>query len=173
MTSVTADLDTVKPTSLPVVRDAVVADEEAVMALCRSLHEENGLFRFDEDLVRVAVRRALAKDHAILGVIDRDGVLQGCVYLYIDHAWYSRDNVVEELFNFVHQDHRVGTNNAKSLIAWAKTCAERLELPLMIGVISNNRTAAKVRLYKQQLPQVGAFFLHNAEALGRHTADVR
>jgi hypothetical protein len=37
-----------------------------------------------------------------------------------------------------------------------------MEMPLLIGVLSNHRTEAKVRLYERQFGKpTGAFFLYN------------
>lgn len=152
------------------VRDATVADEAELMNLCRLLHEENGKWAMNESNVRFALRRAFNRDRALMGVVDRDGMIAGCCYLYVEQSWYSDQLFLEELFNYVHPDHRRAPV-AKSLIGWTKTASDRLAIPLMIGVISNRRTAAKVRLYERQLEKAGAFFIHNAHlAVGGETS---
>jgi hypothetical protein len=38
-----------------------------------------------------------------------------------------------------------------------------MKMPLVIGVISNIRTEAKIKLYERRLPKAGAFFVYNRE----------
>ena len=54
---------------LPYVRIATPEDEEAVMAMCRRLHLENGLFTLNEDKVRALLHRCYKGDSVIIGVI--------------------------------------------------------------------------------------------------------
>lgn len=146
----------------PRVRVATAADEEGVIALCHELHGENGLFPIDEQRVRWQLKSMLARENGIIGVIG-NGKLEGCIAMMIDDMWYSdKGKHLLELFNFVHPDFRSPPGRAKALIKFAKKCADELELPLIIGIISNERTEAKVRLYQRQLTQVGAFFLYGA-----------
>src|SRR5262245_41645169 len=125
------------------VRLATPADEPAIMEMCRQLHEENGAFPMDDDLVRNQLHLAFAKKGGMLGVIGEPGRLQGMIYLLIAHFWYSREWHLEELFSYCRPEFRK-SNNAKNLIKFAKHCADDLQIPLVIGVISNTRTEAKV-----------------------------
>lgn len=151
------------------VRIATLDDEDAVMDLCRLLHEENGLFDMKDDCVRALLRRAFILDRAMLGVIEETGKVVACVLLTVETIWYSDEcRFLQEIFNFVHAGHRT-SNYAKSLIDFAKHSSDELGIPLLIGVLSNKRTEAKVRLYKRQLEPCGAFFLHNRH-LAKHGA---
>lgn len=149
------------------VRRALVEDEEGVMELCRNLHQENGLFDMDEPLVRSMLHRAFDRRDGILGVIGPPGgPLEASIYLLISRFWYSYRKHLEELWTFVHPDHR-RTPHAKSLINFAKTCSDELQIPLNIGILSNERTEAKVRLYERQIGKpAGAFFFYNAQFAG-------
>jgi GNAT superfamily N-acetyltransferase len=142
------------------VRTAVAADEEAIMALCRMLHEENGQFAMSEDKVRHALRQAFDRKGGIVGVIDGPNGLEGVIFLIIAQLWYSDAWMLEEMFNFVHPDHR-RSRHAKRLIEYAKECSNHIGVPLMVGVLSNTRTEAKVRLYERMLPKSGAYFIYN------------
>lgn len=145
------------------VRIAGADEEESIMALCRELYSENGLFSFDDDLVRGMLRRAFQKQGGIIGVIGDHGKLEGAIYMLISHFWYSHDPHLEELWSYVLPAHRK-TSNAKHLISFAKTCSDRLNIPLVIGIVSNERTEAKVKLYQRQLDKPsGAFFLYNSK----------
>lgn len=145
------------------VRRATLADEEELMELCRELHKENGLFSMNESFVRQALRMAFMEHGGIIGLIGDPGKIEAAIYIKFGTFWYSDQFHLEELFNYVRPQYRKSTN-AKDLINFAKRCAEELNLPLVIGVITNDRTEAKVRLYKRQLHNTaGAFFVYNSK----------
>jgi GNAT superfamily N-acetyltransferase len=146
-------------TSPSTVRLAKPEDEEALMELCRINHAENGIFPLDEGLVRDTLHRAFNKQGAVWGVIGDSKLIEGAIYLSIDRAWYTRHPHLGEVSNFVHPDHRK-SDHAKAMIEFAKACATPTA-PLMIGVLSNERTEAKVRLYERRLGKpIGAFFIY-------------
>lgn len=143
------------------VRLADARDEEGVLMLCRELANENAVFPISETKVREKLWRAFNRQLAICGVIGDVGDLKACIFLEIDCPWYSDKFGLSELWNFVHPDHR-RSDYAKILIDFAKKCAVDLNLPLQIGIFSNERTEAKVRLYARRLGKpAGAFFLYN------------
>jgi GNAT superfamily N-acetyltransferase len=80
--------------------------------------------------------------------------------LLIDQVWFSDDKQILELVNFVHPEHR-RSNYAKTLVEYAKHCSDATGLDLTIGVLSNVRMEAKVKLYERQLPKAGAFFVYS------------
>jgi hypothetical protein len=69
---------------------------------------------------------------------------------------------LEEMCVYVHPDYRAAKGGrARKLVEFAKKVSEELELPLMIGILSNSRTDAKTRLYERQFgAPAGAFFLY-------------
>lgn len=132
------------------------------MEICRALHEENGLFTMSDDKVLGMLRKAFKKQGAIIGVLGPPGHIEGAIYLAISDYWYSNDWHLSELFSFVLPQYRK-SNNAKELITFAKRCSDEIRIPLVIGVISNERTEGKVRLYQRQLDKpAGAFFVYGA-----------
>lgn len=148
------------------VRLADKRDEEELFGICRLLHQENGEFPLNEKKVREVLARALsgpAKDRrGLVGVIGAHGSIQGSIYLEVGSPWYSDSIRLCELWNFVLPQYRSSTNS-KDLIAYAKMLSDASGYPLMIGVLSNQRTEAKVRHYKQQLGSpAGAFFLYGS-----------
>ena len=92
--------------------------------------------------------------------------------IQLDQPWYSSDWMLVELFNFVHPAHRRSTH-AKSLIGHAKGYADQLGIPLVIGIISNHRTEAKVRLYRRMLPKAGEFFTYRPGDVASHRSPAR
>jgi GNAT superfamily N-acetyltransferase len=147
----------------PQVRTALSSDEEEVMTMCRMLHDENGVLSFSEDKVRDALRRAFNREGGILGVIGAPGHIEAMICMLIGQLWSSDDWHLEERFNYVRPEYR-RSNNAKALMHFAKRCASELGIPLMIGVLSNDRTEQKVRLYEREFGKPsGAFFVHNTK----------
>jgi ABC-type transport system substrate-binding protein len=121
--------------------------------------ELNGLAPIDEPMVRAALDRGISRDRAVIGVIRGAGVIEASVGLYIGNWWYSQNQHCEDLWNFVSEPYRK-SEHAKALLQWAKHAASFLEKPLLMGVLSNERTQAKIRLYERQLgPQIGALFV--------------
>lgn len=159
-------------TDAVVVRMAKSDDEEAIMNLCRLLHEENGQFKMSDAKVRAALQQAFERRGGIIGVIDGQNGLEGMILLHLCQLWYTDDWCIEEMFNFVHPDHRKGSSRVRALVEFAKGCSTRLSeqaghsIPLMIGVLSSKRTAAKVRIYESMgLPNSGAYFIYNGEGM--------
>lgn len=145
----------------PRVRMALPDDYPQVMAICRDLHLENGVSRVNWDYVSDQMRRGIDQRGAVIGVIGDVGRLQAAIYLHMTRFWYSDDVILEELFAYVVPSFRK-TNNARALIEFGKKCSHRFDVPLLIGIISNQRTEGKIRLYSRRLgPQSGAFFLVN------------
>lgn len=143
------------------IRMATRADEDALMELCRMLHDENGQFPMSEEKVRNELRRGLDRQFGICAVIDGPERIEAVSLLTIDQPWYSETWMLQECFIFVHPDHR-RTTHAKRLINYARECADRMEIPLLIGVLSNHKTEAKVKLYERVFGQkAGAYFLHS------------
>ena len=144
-------------------------DEEEVMGLCRDLHDENGIFTLDENKVRAMLRRAFTRDGGILGAIGPSGSIEGLIYMLVSTFWYSEQPHLEELFMYVAPQFRK-TRNAIELMHFAKWCSEQSGFPLIIGVISNERTEGKVRLYQRQFDKpLGNFFFYKANgALTQH-----
>lgn len=167
MTQTHAHADQRRITTRARVRAAVPEDFNEIMDLCRLLYAENGAVNVDWPSVEMAIIDGVNGNQACLGVIGEPGALEGAIYLRISRMWYSREIILEEMFNFVREECR-RSGNAKSLIAFAKANSDKLNIPLLIGVISNERTEAKIRLYSRYLgAPAGAFFLYNAHTGGR------
>lgn len=139
------------------------------MDLCRTLYGENALFSMDDNKVRHFLRKAFARDGAIIGVIGTPEHIEAAIYLLIGEFWYSTDKHLEEFFNYVRPEHRK-SKHAQALISFAKELSDD-QLPLLIGVLSTERTAAKVRLYRRQLGEpIGAFFFYDTKHIAKGPA---
>lgn len=156
---------------VPRVRLAMPSDEDEIMRICHDLHQENGLFSFDDAKVRDKIQKCLYQRGGIMGVIGDPGKIEAAICMTLGQAWYTTDWCLEEFFAFTLPTHRRSTNT-NELIIFAKACAEQLDLPLMIGILSNERTEAKVRLYQRKFgAPAGAFFLFGAQTGQQHKAN--
>ena len=138
-------------------------DLEDLLALGRELHKENGLLNLDESMIRQGAIDAINGNNSAVAVIGPVGNIEGAIHLAFRKFWYTADWHLEELWSFVRPSYR-RSRNAKALIQYAMRCSETLNVPLLIGILSNIRTEAKVELYKRQLGKpAGAYFLYNAK----------
>jgi hypothetical protein len=142
------------------VRIAGPEDEDRVHAFFKIMHEENGVFSWDDDKTRDFISRATSRNYGVIGIIEGEEGLEGMICLIPDQLWYSSDWFLNEVFNFVHPDYRRSTR-VKALFSFAKHISDEMQLPLILGVVSNYRTEAKVKLYERLFPKAGAFFMYN------------
>ncbi len=141
------------------VRMARPEDAEAIFKNLVLAQKDNGVFPMNPRKVTEFIRCAIDRKGAIIGIIDGKNYIEATVGLILQQWWYTDEWSLGERWNFVHPNHRK-TTHAKKLIEFSKWCAEELGVPLEMGVLSNERTEAKVRLYRRQLPCVGAFFMY-------------
>lgn len=147
----------------PRVRSACPDDLPQLMDICRQLHAENGVANVDWRGVAAKMLQGIAQHQALIGVIGSVGQLEAAIFMQISSFWYSTDVMLEELFAYVLPSYR-RSNNAKALLDFARDCSDRLDVPLLIGIISNHRTREKVRLYSRRMgAPSGAFFLYGAK----------
>jgi hypothetical protein len=140
------------------VRIAEQKDEEELMTLCRNLSSENAMFEVNDDKVRAMLRKAFNREGGVLGAIGEPGKIEGMIYMLVSTFWYSDQPHLEELFAYVVPEYRK-SKNAVELMKFAKWCSDQSGFPLVIGVISNERTEGKVRLYQRQFSKpIGNFF---------------
>ena len=144
------------------VRIAIADDEPHVMELMRMAHMEGGQHVINEQKVMDMLRTCFNRQGGLIGVIGTPGdPLRGALVMTMAPVWYSDEWQLMELVNFVHPDHR-RSNYAKQLIGFGKWCADQMNIDLMIGVLTNVRTEAKVHLYERQLSKAaGAFFVYH------------
>ena len=153
------------------VRVATRRDEDELMALCRRHHAESGVGDLNEDKVRSIMNRAFTpgrNDPGIIGVVGKS-CIEGSICVVVEPMWYGDTPFLQEVWNFVAPEWRKATTNAKDLIAFAKRLAEPppigTGLKLWMGITSNHRTEAKMRLYRRQLGEpVGVTWLCGSTA---------
>lgn len=155
------------------VRLATPADEDALLDLALRAWRENGILDVNPEKMRGMIRPALYLWQGLCGVIGEPGQkIEGAVLLRVSQMWYSDSWMLEEKAVFVDPDFRavkgVRSNqvagHARRLVEFSKQVADGLGIPLIIGVLSNTRTKAKIRLYERQFGEPsGAFFLYGVK----------
>jgi len=143
------------------VKVATAEDVDQIIDLLKMMHDENGVFQYDEEKTHDIITNMINAGKGVVGVIG-EGQIEAMIGLIIDQLWYGKDFHLNELFNFVHPDYRRSTR-VKSLITFAKKCSDEMQIPLVIGVVANHRTEAKVKLYERHFPKAGSFFLYNED----------
>jgi GNAT superfamily N-acetyltransferase len=154
-----------------IVRIAQPADHTEIWRLFLQGHRENGKFTLAPEKVDWFLARALRPElipewdtgpRGAIGVIGDVGALEALVFVTIGTYWYSHDRHLEEFIVYVDPECRQ-SGHARVLIEWMKQQSDRTGLPLVTGIISSERTEAKVRLYRRMLEPVGAFFLYGGK----------
>lgn len=157
--------------SASVVRPAHPDDYEQIWEMFRLLHKENGLFSISEAKLDWILQRVLLPDlippgdtglRGYMGVIGEPGALEGFILMIIASYWYTDELHLEELATFVHPNHR-RSKHAQALLNYSKKLSDAINIPLLIGIVSNKRTESKIRLYRKHFTEAGSFFLHNTK----------
>lgn len=150
------------------VRLGTPNDEEPMLKLALQAWEENGIRGVNAEKMRAMIRPALYLWQGLVGVIGEPGKdIEAAILLRLSQMWYSDDWMVEEKAIFVAPEFRrtrgkYVKGHARTLCDFSKKVADDLSLPLIIGVLSNHRTEAKIKFYENSFgPPAGAFFLYN------------
>lgn len=148
------------------VRIGTPEDVDKCMNLALAACEDNGFVVHNPVRLLNEIWAALNKDHGLIGIIEgENGVAEGAVLLRITTPWYSDTQMIEERGVFVAPEFRSAKGGrARRLCEFSKNTADALGIPLLIGVLSNHRTAGKIRMYERIFGQPnGAFFLYGAQ----------
>ena len=151
-----AKLQTVLP---PDVVLAAMPDFDEMFDVLMQNYRENGIYSINPAKVGAWLLMGLNRDNSSIGIIRGPGGIEAACGVYLATSWYTDDIYVEEVFNYVRPDYRRSTH-AKHLIQFAKWFAENLNVPLLMGIMTTKRLAAKERLYERQLTKIGSLFLH-------------
>lgn len=145
------------------IRLGVPGDLPEIMELARLSTDENAFLPPDMGKIAAAIWPLLHRDHGLVGCITSDqSRIEGVVILQIGDMWYnSSTQILEEKVVFVHPEYRSAKGGrARKLCQFSKRVAENLGIPLLIGVLSDQRSAAKMRMYQREFGEPsGGFFL--------------
>jgi hypothetical protein len=155
----------------PVVRAATADDAPEIMRLLEMAKGEGALAELDLEAAWERLDVAFNKRGGVIGVIGAPGDLEAMLGLLIcgpdagvSLFWSTRRKHLEEFVSYVRPDRRQ-TSHARTLVAFAKQCADALKIPLVVKALANKDVAEKVRLYRRSfgLP-VATVFLYEAGA---------
>lgn len=161
-----------------IVRIAKGADRQEIWRLFLQGHRENGQFSLAPEKVDWFLNRALFPEtipdwdsgtRGTIGVIGEVGRLEGLALLFLSGFWYTHERHLEEYLVYVDPECR-RSFHARALVDWMKHQSDKIGLPLMTGIISNERTEAKCRLYRRLVPKVGEFFLYGKHSVQTSSA---
>ena len=144
------------------VRTGTPEDVIPMMDLYLAACEENGLSRPNPEKLLSEIWSSLNFNHGIVGIIGEQGKpLEAAILLRVESLWYTDDLSLVERAIFVAPDFRQAKGGrAARLCEFAKSAAERLSVPLVIGILSNQRTEAKRRLYERSFgPASGHYWI--------------
>ncbi len=147
------------------VRTGTPADLDAVMSLALAACEDNELTNASPRKLLEEIWPSLHLDHGIMGLIGQ-APLEAAILLRVDSMWYSEAPCLIERSIFVDPKYRAAKGGRACLLCdWARSVRSALDMPLLIGIISSERTKGKVRLYERQFgPPAGAYWI-----VGAHT----
>ena len=154
------------------VRVGTPEDLNGCMELFIKANEENGIDAIDQQKLLNVVLPSLMREGGMVGVIGERDHLQGVIMLRIETLWYSDAPILAEKLVYVHPDFRsIKGGRARKLCEFSKQVSDELNMPLIVGIVSNERTKSKVKMYERMLgPAAGAYFLYNGKT-GRLVKD--
>lgn len=141
-------------------------DVDDIMELAMQACDENGFVEPNPLRLLSEIWAGLNRDHGIVGIIGIPGQKpQGAILLRITNIWYSDHQILEERAVFIHPDFRAAKGGrARKLCEFSKKVADELDMPLTIGVLSNQRTKGKIRMYERIFGEPsGAYFLYGTK----------
>lgn len=145
------------------IRLATPNDVHKIMSLAILGCEEAGVKNPNQMSLLEDIWPALHADKGLIGIIGKpEGEIEGFVLLRTGTRWYSDDLIIEEKLIFVHPDYRNAKGGrARRLCEFSQKAADALGIPLIIGVLSDIRTEAKIRMYERQFgKQTGAYWVY-------------
>ena len=162
---------TIEPETKVEVRLGTPDEVDEVMRLAMMGCEENAFVPHDPALVLQDVWAALNLHQGVVGVIGPvGGHLEGAVLLRVGTIWYSREPTIEERAIFVDPAFRQARGGrAARLFEFSHYMADSLGLPLTIGVLSDARTEAKIRMYSRAMGKPdGAYWIYWPKGHAKH-----
>lgn len=143
-----------------VVRTGTPNDVHGLMDLALDACEENGLSSPNPLKLLTEIWSSLNLHHGIVGIIGEPGKpLESAILMRTECLWYSDELSLVERAIFVSPQFRQAKGGrASKLCSFAKEAAKQLSLPLIIGILSNQRTEGKRRLYERTFGSPSGYY---------------
>jgi hypothetical protein len=145
------------------IRIGTKEDVDGMMSLAIAACAENGLTKPNPEKLLREIWSGLTRDHGLIGIIgDVGNPFEAAILMRTEPLWYTDDVSLVERAIFVHPDYRSAKGGrARRLCEFAKKVSDSMDIPLVIGILSSDRAAAKVRLYERQFgPPSGAYWIY-------------
>lgn len=147
------------------VRTGTPLDVHPLMDCAIAACSDNGLIEHDPEKLLIDIWPALNLDRGIVGIIGNE-VVEAAILLRVDKLFYTNKDMLLERSLFVRPefrksgDHRI--SRAKLLCAFAKEAAAALNLQLIIGILTHERVAGKIKLYEREFGEpAGAYWVYD------------
>ena len=139
---------------MTVIRTAERADFALVMDLLESMANDNALFSVDWKKVAWIVADLIDNPKAHIFLSFEGAVCTGSFAVEQSTPWYSNDKILDECWIFVRPEYRKSRTIFRLLKA-VKNLSEELALPVVVNVVTPNRSDSKVKLFKRYFKLVG------------------
>lgn len=140
------------------LRPARLGDEDALYDHLIAAHADNGLAPLDPTKIRPMLCRATRERLAVIAIAPGPERIEASVCLDACPEWYSDAWQYWERWLFVHPAHR-RAGHARRLLQFIQWWAQESGSPVVFGVGSSTRMAAKNRLYARYGRAIGAMFV--------------
>ena len=148
------------------IRIGTPEDLDEIMRIALDACEENAFLPPNPQRLLMDIWPALNRDKGLIGIISQpNGPAEGVILLRVGNLWYSDVMTIEEKAVFVKKEFRNAKGGrARKLCEFGKKVADELQMPLIIGVLSNHRTQGKIKMYERIFGQPsGAYFLYGVK----------
>lgn len=150
------------------VRTATPEDVHQLMEMGIAANDEVGICKANPEKLLLDIWPALNLHDGIVGVIGKPGeIIQGGIVLKVTNLWYSDEQFLEERVVYIRPEYRRGGRSGekhchlRKLVEFAKNAADRIGVPLAVGISTSIGFEGKAKQYERLLgPQTGAFFLY-------------
>lgn len=140
-----ADAPTEPPS--PIVEPARLNDADQIQAIANKIAAEAAHFAPEDDLSRPVIQDAL-QGNGVIGVVRNSNEIEATIFLQVYRPWFSSSECLLEHWAFVRPEYRK-SKNAKALLLFAKRQADRLNIPMLIGVAAKHDFDRKLLLYRR------------------------
>jgi len=143
----------------PIIREAGLADAAEILDLWKMLHEENGIFPWNEKKAALAVKSCITNGAVFVAEVDNKIV--GMLGVDREQPVYSESECLVDRFGFVHPDYRK-SRIAVRLIRATLAFARELKMLVFFLLLTPKDTTRKAHLLARYMRPAGLVFVGGA-----------